>query len=197
MGNEQASIARERHAANVEQLVSDIETANKIAKEKLPQNDFYLRFGIPNNVTYPQVKDKSVPIKIYKIKDERILEEWRTTTFKTFYSILTRMQLEATMYAHSLKVENEDDECTICMENKCEVSLSCSHAFCENCIQQWNLSSATCPICRRDVNSSNQDSWIIQDAPSPQDVAEVVYQYINQITGRKKSLLEQNFKDFL
>ncbi len=44
--------------------------------------------------------------------------------------------------------DEDSDICPICEENKVNISLPCSHFFCENCIKIWMVKSETCPLCR-------------------------------------------------
>jgi hypothetical protein len=45
---------------------------------------------------------------------------------------------------------DKSTECCICMDKNMNnwVNLSCGHSFHHECINQWNKSSNTCPICR-------------------------------------------------
>jgi molybdenum cofactor biosynthesis enzyme MoaA len=202
MGNDSSLQARQ--ATSIEQLSSDIETLNHIAKEKLPLDNFYLQFGIDEHVNDTNVAQKKVDIKIYKVSNEKI-EEWRSTSMKTFYKILTRMQLEAAIHAHYSNEkhgDDEDDECPLCMDAQVEISLPCTHSFCQSCIRQWNLTSTTCPSCRRDTNMNNskyQDqTWVLQDAPLTQaEVAQQIYDFIEQKTNTVANIIKANFHDFL
>lgn len=55
------------------------------------------------------------------------------------------------------------------MDANAQVSLSCSHAYCEACIRNWSLSSSQCPICRRE-SCRTDDSWILTETPTTSDV---------------------------
>ena len=44
--------------------------------------------------------------------------------------------------------EDESDLCPICTENNVNISLPCSHFFCEDCIKGWLIKSQSCPLCR-------------------------------------------------
>jgi len=59
-----------------------------------------------------------------------------------------------------VELEEEDDECTICMDGRFEVVLHCSHSFCEQCFLFWQQKSDTCPICRQSVATSVQSGNI-------------------------------------
>lgn len=48
------------------------------------------------------------------------------------------------------KVDTEEDkECCLCLFEKNELVLPCTHAFCEGCIKDWfSRNNKECPICR-------------------------------------------------
>jgi hypothetical protein len=53
----------------------------------------------------------------------------------------------------SSSAQPEDRRCPICFDDLCadggvKVLASCSHAFCEGCIDAWLDLSASCPLCR-------------------------------------------------
>jgi hypothetical protein len=60
-----------------------------------------------------------------------------------------------------LVADNDSDhkECVICFERKPDTVLSCSHAFCNECLQSWNaqLHHDDCPMCR--VSGVKDDAW--------------------------------------
>lgn len=51
------------------------------------------------------------------------------------------------------KVEEAETECSICLNEKLEVVLPCTHAFCSDCIADWITRDKECPMCRDDLNS--------------------------------------------
>ena len=51
-----------------------------------------------------------------------------------------------------LEKDEGDNECAICLNEKCEVVLPCTHAFCSDCIADWITRDKECPMCRDDLN---------------------------------------------
>jgi hypothetical protein len=82
-------------------------------------------------------------------------------------------------------------ECCICLNVPGEnglgqelVVLSCVHAFCEECLEQWRQQSATCPLCRRELDEQPEEddsSWIL----TSHDLA--------QLRSQHQKLLEHPF----
>lgn len=66
-------------------------------------------------------------------------------------------------------VLGELEECCICMEQKPEVTLPCTHSYCLRCIEQWNVCNRTCPLCREEF-ASTQESWVMSEAPASDEV---------------------------
>lgn len=81
---------------------------------------------------------------------------------------------------------DDEEECCICMENKAEMILPCTHRFCEGCIQEWNVSSKTCPICRERVNSV-EDTWVLTEKPDTQEYEKDVKGYLVSLADRKET----------
>lgn len=44
--------------------------------------------------------------------------------------------------------EDEENSCCVCFERETKVSLPCAHSFCPRCIDEWQLRSNACPLCR-------------------------------------------------
>ena len=90
------------------------------------------------------------------------------------------------------------DECIICMTEPANVSLSCSHTYCENCIDAWSLTSdeassvyaaciedalnvcLQCPLCRRH-SCVLEESWVLADTPTAVEMAADVHQLVEKL----------------
>jgi hypothetical protein len=49
---------------------------------------------------------------------------------------------------------DNDSECTICMFERIQIMLPCTHSFCEECIDSWLKKDQGCPICRQSARQS-------------------------------------------
>jgi hypothetical protein len=47
-------------------------------------------------------------------------------------------------------------------QQRCSVTLRCSHAFCYGCISQWLLKSQSCPVCRQPCTQSYCDERLAE-----------------------------------
>ena len=71
------------------------------------------------------------------------------------------------------------EECCVCLERRPDLILPCAHAYCVQCIEQWNVNHKTCPVCRETVDCT-EEGWVISDGPDSLDIA----------TQIQKSLME-------
>lgn len=80
--------------------------------------------------------------------------------------------------ASSSSTEDEVEECCICLDRKTEVILSCLHSFCSPCIETWNESNPSCPLCMERMLNTD-DSWVPVEHPEANEISEEI---INQLT---------------
>ena len=52
-------------------------------------------------------------------------------------------------YIDDTIIIDESIECSICLQNKTDLKLPCTHCFHEKCLEEWFDSSPTCPLCRK------------------------------------------------
>lgn len=52
--------------------------------------------------------------------------------------------------SENLKDYKKEEECSICLENKCNVFIDCNHIFCNSCIIKLiGIQGNKCPLCRK------------------------------------------------
>ena len=49
------------------------------------------------------------------------------------------------------KLKNSHIECCICLEQNVNISLTCKHVFCLECINNRLSKNKSCPICRHKI----------------------------------------------
>jgi hypothetical protein len=69
--------------------------------------------------------------------------------------------------------EDESGICPICSENKVNISLPCSHFFCEKCLSTWVVKSESCPLCRFKLTLNKKDPSGVAGAQSWNIIDEV------------------------
>lgn len=63
------------------------------------------------------------------------------------------------------------NECSICMDRKMDVLLPCAHSFCTPCIEQWNESNKSCPICCEELKNTDE-SWVMTGKPGVDEISD-------------------------
>mmetsp|Transcript_2999 Transcript_2999/g.3361 ORF Transcript_2999/g.3361 Transcript_2999/m.3361 type:complete len:203 (+) Transcript_2999:17-625(+) len=123
----------------------------------------------------------------------------KTLGWKQFYLLFSRMkQLADTegsvksrrrILAKSVynitqtTTRQNDNECVICMERDAETCLPCNHAFCNPCLKEWeNKSGGTCPMCRCDFATADEENWVLTSLPTAQDLGTYITDYFSVIT---------------
>lgn len=97
----------------------------------------------------------------------------------------------AQMDADILKVlddewpQEKSDECCICMDRKPDIILPCTHSYCLVCIENWNVSHKTCPVCRETVENTD-DSWVISEAPDSEEMTSEMKKFLASLVYKKE-----------
>lgn len=73
------------------------------------------------------------------------------------------------------------NECCICLDRKPEILLPCTHTYCCPCIEQWNVTKNTCPICQEKFDSTSE-SWVLTEIPDIQDVNEEIFSELQNLS---------------
>ncbi|ESN97736.1 hypothetical protein HELRODRAFT_185893 [Helobdella robusta] len=84
---------------------------------------------------------------------------------------------------HHHGYDDDDDgemECVICMDRKAQIILPCLHQYCEQCIDEWQDTHHSCPVCRASVDTS-EDAWVLSEKPDEQEVDEQTTRSIMQL----------------
>lgn len=67
-------------------------------------------------------------------------------------------QLEVIKYIDDSIPVDPSIECSICLSNKTDIKLPCSHCYHVECLEEWFDSSPTCPLCRK-----NYEEYLIEN----------------------------------
>jgi len=92
----------------------------------------------------------------------RVVPEIMFFVFKYLYKLLRTIacffeqRQELARIEPSLGVEPR--QCCICLENGCDCSTPCGHAFHRNCLSRWLEIKTHCPLCNQPVDCNNRFS---------------------------------------
>ena len=156
-----------------DEVVSTIDKINGFAK-KIAIIEFiglYLEFSLDENSFSKKII--KVDVQNYNSKLQRPEKEKRTvrltiSEFMNYYNALinalsnfyeSRLKKKYTIlneYERERFGSEDANLCPICDENKIDISLPCSHFFCEGCLKSWMKKSKTCPLCRLKLEFSNK-----------------------------------------
>jgi hypothetical protein len=47
--------------------------------------------------------------------------------------------------------DEENEDCSICLESKCNFITHCNHKYHSNCLSEWLVRQTFCPLCKEDL----------------------------------------------
>jgi hypothetical protein len=208
MGNfwENSKIKRDEVINNISQINEITKTLIFMKKLKI-----YLIFNLDDNTLMKRNSHKIIKVIIYDYDDSQCFVQKRkhslSITIEDFYKYFNLlMNLRSMFLSEQMKQklrslskskidsfgEDESGICPICSENKVNLSLPCSHFFCDKCIKTWILKSESCPLCRcklkknksTDIGVDGVQSWNIVDEVDEEQIEKENMEFL-QILTRK------------
>ena len=157
-----------------EDVESKIKKINELTKNYAIMEfiGLYLEFSIKEENAFSK-KIIKVKVKKYDFKTQKVDDNYKTIslTLENFYNYYNALMNSlndiirkkvgerlSTMTEEEIENFGSDDSslCPICEENQVDISLPCSHFFCEDCIKSWVIKSETCPLCRLKLEYNKQ-----------------------------------------
>ena len=142
-----------------EDVESKITKINELTKNYaiLEFIGIYLEFSIKEENVFSKriikVKAKKFNCNLQKVNDDHKTFYLTLEDFYNYYNalmnslnIIVRKKIGermSTLTEEEIETFGSDESslCPICEENKVDISLPCSHFFCENCIKSWVIKS--------------------------------------------------------
>jgi hypothetical protein len=120
----------------------------------------------PISVIFDMIGSYKLLIAYKPLYEESGIDKYRMKVVSS--SDITRLNTML-LEINNLYVSNMDtnqtlhivDDCLVCMDNKVEIVLPCLHSFCQQCYDDWKSVNPTCPFCRVDMTSSNEN-WQLE-----------------------------------
>ena len=178
-----------------EEVINNISQINEITKTLIfmKKLKIYLTFELDDESLIKRASKKIIKVTIYDYEDKKYMvqkrEEPLWITIDDFYKYFNLLMNSRSMFLNeqmnqhmgNLEKSNEEDEdesgiCPICSENKVNLSLPCSHFFCDKCIKTWVGKSDLCPLCRYKLKINKKEPTGVSGAQSWNLIDEVVDQ---------------------
>ena len=180
MGNfwEKSQIKRDDVLKNIFQINQISKTLSFMRKLKV-----HLFFELDDESSSKRKSKKIIKVTIYDYDHSTCNVSKRTKplyiTLENFINyfnlvintkhIFLREQIDQNIKHLKGTTDNDEDEsqiCPICSENSVNISLPCSHFFCEKCIKAWLIKSHSCPLCRKELKINKNSPTGISGAKS-------------------------------
>ena len=211
MGNfwENSEVKRDDVKKNLFQI-------NQITKTLLfmKKMEIYLIFELDDDTLSKRNSRKVIKVTIYDYNTKKSFVEKRekpvSITIEEFYQYFnTLMNSRFIFLSDQMKnkikkkstdnPEDDDDDsdlCPICNANKVDISLPCSHFFCENCIKTWLDKSESCPLCRYKLKVNKKTPSGVEGAQSWDVIEEVDEEQLAKESEQTlRSLTKKLFSD--
>lgn len=209
----QAQAWKEITTLTFQGLLARIEELNKICSSLPDSRNRKLLFKVQNVIDTPVLWKSAVHVRCMRVSlgMPPAVESYRLLSLRQFlqsYHMIKAYQaaaaasqreagdarrgaekaLSTSAIFDSLGRDASSDleECCVCMERKPEVTLPCTHSYCLFCIEQWNVSNTTCPLCREEFKTTD-DTWVISEAPASAEVLSEMQKVFVEISTRHSS----------
>ena len=79
--------------------------------------------------------------------------------------ILSNGHVDVGEFISALSLNEEEEECAICLESQRPLHqlTTCSHSFCQPCLQSWLSIRRACPLCRQLIQANAQEVIPVDD----------------------------------
>jgi len=209
MGNfwENSEIKRDEVKKNIFQI-------NEISKTILFMNEFkvYLKFELDDESAFKRNSRKIIKVIVYDYDAKRSMVQRRkkpiSLTIEDFYKYFNILMNSRSIFLSEKMKENmenltkskidnfgEDESgiCPICSENNVNISLPCSHFFCDSCIKTWLVKSESCPLCRCKLNLNKKSPTGVAGAQSWNIIDNVDQEQLEKENMETLRVLTQKF----
>ncbi|KAJ8911084.1 hypothetical protein NQ315_000544 [Exocentrus adspersus] len=200
-------LSEEIHQLTYKQFLESLGELNLLSKKCLDSNGNQLVFAVKKDTDSTIFWKATVQIACVKINSEtQKLDTFRLLSLSEFLKVFKTLKCQAaaaeqcesasgfsnmtiTHFFDKVDLDSkmgfdESNECCICFERKQEIILPCTHSFCTHCIEEWNESHDTCPICREKLDNPD-DTWVLSEVPKAEEISKEIKNNLMQLTNER------------
>ncbi|GJQ65223.1 hypothetical protein Trydic_g7356 [Trypoxylus dichotomus] len=199
-------ITEEIFEINYEEFLEKLGELNKLSKKYLDSSGKQLLFAVKKGTDSTVFWKASVQIACVKIDPEtKALNTYRLLNLREFLQVFKTLKCQysavqqsenskastSTLFQDLGKVDNDDSigldpktVCCICFDRKTEVLLPCTHSYCLVCIEEWNEDHDTCPVCRENLQSTD-DTWVLSEVPQAEEISDEIRKTLMHLTDSR------------
>ncbi|KAI4462511.1 ring finger protein [Holotrichia oblita] len=199
-------IIDEIYDLNYDEFLQKLGELNKLSKKYLDSSGKQLLFAVRRGTDSTILWKASIQIACVKIDPEtNALNTYRLLNLREFLQVFKTLkcQYSAVQQSENSKastsaifqdlssIESDDSigldpktVCCICFDRKTEVLLPCTHSYCLVCIKEWSEDHDTCPVCRQNLESTD-DTWVLSEVPQAEEISEEIRKTLMHLTDSK------------
>ncbi|KRT82390.1 zinc finger protein [Oryctes borbonicus] len=191
---------------NYDEFLKKLGELNKLSKKYLDTSGKQLLFAVKKGTDSTVFWKASVQIACIKIDPQTsTLNTYRLLNLREFLQVFKTLKCQYSAVQQSEKANastsklfedldkvDKDDSigldpktvCCICFDRKTEVLLPCTHSYCLICIEEWNEDHDTCPVCRENLDSTD-DTWVLSEVPEAEEISDEIRKTLMHLTDAK------------
>ncbi|EFA02265.1 RING finger protein 141 [Tribolium castaneum] len=194
-------LSEEIHTLSYEKFLTILGELNQLSKQRLDSEGKQLVFAVKKGTDSTVFWKATVQIACVKIDSNtqkvstyrllnlyEFLKVFKTLKCQSSAEEQSRNGMSVSQVVHDITDSPAENtkECCICLERKHEVILPCMHSYCLPCIEEWNATHDTCPICREKLESTD-DTWVISEVPEAEEISKEIKSSLMELAEDKES----------
>ncbi|CAH1160048.1 unnamed protein product [Phaedon cochleariae] len=197
-------LSEEINGLSYEQFLTFLEELNLLSKKWLDLNGNQMVFAVKKDTDSTIFWKATVQIACVKIDAaSQKVATFRLFTLSEFLKVFKTLKCQSLAVEHcgsssaspdmtissildrvSESSTESQSECCICFDRKRDIMLPCAHSFCAPCLEEWNETHDTCPICR-EVLDSTDETWVMSEVPKAEEISKEIQDNLMELTRER------------